>query len=112
MIKQPFGPRYGSTVAAATAAAAVNVGVHADNRNLLLYNDGTGLVFIRVKPAGNTADATVADMPLPSKGSRVITKDGGQSQGSPNGQITVSVFSPGGAVGNVYICPGEGFGTT
>ena len=105
MVKQPFSAQYGATVTIATAAAAVNATVSAQPKNLLLYNDGTAAVFVRVKPAGNNADATVADMPLPSKGTRVITKD-------PNSQNIVSVFSPGGAVGNVYACPGDGFGGT
>jgi hypothetical protein len=103
MVDQPFCPRYGATVVAATAAGAVNVNVAADSKNILIVNDGTGVVMVRVKPSGNAADATAADCPVGKASSRVITKD-------PNSQGVVSVFSPGGAVGNVYICPGEGWG--
>lgn len=103
MVKQPFAPQYGATVALATAAAAVNAAVSSQPKNLLIYNDGTAVVFVRIKPQGNNADATVADMPVPSKGSRVITKD-------PQSQNIVSVFSPGGAVGTVYATPGDGYG--
>lgn len=103
MVKQPFSPHYGATVTIATAAGAANAAVSAQAKNLLIYNDATGPVFLRVKPAGVSTDATVADMPLASKGSRVITKD-------PNSQNIVSVFSPGGALGNVYVCPGDGYG--
>lgn len=110
MVNKPFQPRYGATVAAVTAAAAVNVNVPASSQQLLIYNDGTAAVFIRVKPAGNAADATVADMPLASKATRIISKDGSQMDGSALGQTVVSVFSPGGAVGSVYVCPGDGFG--
>ena len=103
MVKQPFSPRYGATVAIATAVAAANGNVSANEHQVLIYNDATGVVFVRIKPSGNNADATVADMPVPTKGTRVITKD-------PQSQNIVSVFSPGGALGNVYACPGEGFG--
>lgn len=103
MFERPFMPQYGATKVVATAVSAVNTTVSADPKNLLIYNDGTAAVFIRVKPNGVSADATAADMPVASKGSRVITKD-------PNASTTVSVFSPGGAVGNVYICPGDGYG--
>lgn len=103
MVKQPFSPQYGSTVAIVTAAAAVNANVSAQPKNLLIYNDGTAAVFVRVKPQGQAGDATVADLPVPSKGTRVITKD-------PQSQNIVSVFSPGGAVGTVYACPGDGYG--
>lgn len=103
MVDKPFSPQYGATVALATAAAAVNASVSAQPKNLLIYNDGTGGVFVRVKPAGVNTDASVADMPIPPKGSRVISKD-------PGSQNIVSVFSPGGAVGNVYVCPGDGWG--
>lgn len=103
MVKQPFSPQYGATVLIATAAAAVNANVSAQPKNLLIYNDATGPVFVRVKPQGVNTDATVADLPVPSKGTRVITKD-------PQSQNIVSVFSPGGALGNVYVCPGDGTG--
>lgn len=103
MVKQPFTPQYGATKTAATAAGAVNVTVSQDPKNLLIYNDGTGPVFVRVKPVGVATDASVADMPIPTKTTRVISKD-------PQSQNIVSVFSPGGAVGNVYICPGDGYG--
>lgn len=103
MFKQPFTPQYGATVTIATAAAAANVNVSAYPKNLLIYNDATGPVFVRVKPQGQNADATVTDLPVPSKGTRVISKD-------PQSQNIVSVFSPGGALGNVYACPGDGFG--
>lgn len=103
MVKQPFTPQYGSTVTLATAAAAVNSAISAQPKNLLIYNDATGPVFVRVKPNGAAADATVADLPVPSKGTRVISKD-------PQSQNIVSVFSPGGALGNVYACPGDGYG--
>ena len=103
MVKQPFTPQYGATVTIATAAAAVNANVSPQPKNLLLYNDATGVVFVRVKPSGVNADATVADMPIPAKGTRLISKD-------PQGQNIVSVFSPGGALGNVYACPGDGNG--
>lgn len=103
MVDQPFTPQYGATQAAATAAGAVNVNVSQGCKNLLVYNDATGVVFVRVKPNGIAADATVADMPLGSKASRVISKD-------PNSQGVVSVFSPGGALGTVYVTPGEGYG--
>lgn len=103
MVKQPFTPQYGSTVAIATAAAAANASVSAQPKNLLIYNDATGIVFVRVKPQGNNADASINDMPIPSKGTRLISKD-------PQSQNIVSVFSPGGAVGTVYACPGDGSG--
>lgn len=110
MVNKPFQPRPGATITLATAAAAVNGAVPASANQLLIYNDGTGVVFVRVKPAGNAADATASDTPIPSKGTRVISKDGSNMDGSANGQVTVSVFSPGGAVGNVYVTPGEGYG--
>jgi len=103
MVKQPFSPKYGATVTIATAAGAANANLSANEHQVLVYNDATAAVFVRVKPSGNNADATVADMPIPSKGTRVITKD-------PQSQNILSVFSPGGAVGNVYGCPGEGYG--
>lgn len=103
MVKQPFTPQYGATVTIATAAAAANANVSAQPKNLLIYNDATGPVFVRVKPQGVNADATVADLPVPSKGTRVISKD-------PQSKNIVSVFSPGGALGNVYACPGDGTG--
>ncbi|MCA3151816.1 MAG: hypothetical protein ING77_11620 [Rhodocyclaceae bacterium] len=110
MIKAPFQPQYGATVAAVTAAAAVNVNVSAAVKNLLIVNAATGIVFIRVKPSGVAADASVTDMPLLPNQSRVISKDGGHDQGSSLGQTVVSVFSPGGALGTVWVCPGEGYG--
>lgn len=110
MVKSPFQPRYGATVTLATAAAAVNGNVPASASQLLITNDGTGIVFVRVKPAGNSADATTADLPVRAGATRVISKDGTNTDGSPNGQSVVSVFSPGGAVGNVYVTPGEGYG--
>lgn len=103
MVKQPFYPQYGATLSVATAAAAVNTTVSAQPKQLHVYNDGTAAVFVRVKPQGTTADATVADLPVPSKGRIIITKD-------PQSTNTVSVFSPGGAVGNVYLTPGDGYG--
>ena len=103
MVKLPFSPKYGGTITIATAAAAANGNISANEHQLLIYNDATGPVFVRVKPQGQAADATVADVPIASKGTRVITKD-------PQSQNIVSVFSPGGALGNVYICPGEGYG--
>jgi hypothetical protein len=103
VIDQPFAPRYGATVVAATAAGAVNVNVPTDSKNLLIVNDGTGVVMVRVKPSGQAGDATATDCPVAKNSSRVITKD-------PGSQGVVSVWSPGGAVGNVYICPGEGWG--
>jgi hypothetical protein len=104
MVKQPFSPQYGATVTIATAAGAANANVAAQPKNLLIYNDATGPVFVRVKPSGVVSDATIADMPVPSKGTRVISKD-------PQSQNIVSVFSPGGALGNVYACPGDGYGS-
>lgn len=109
MNNAPFNPNYGATVAAATAAGAVNVNVPAIAKNLLIVNMATGIVFIRVKPNGSAGDATAADMPLAPNASRVITKDGGDP-GTQDGQTVVSVFSPGGALGTVHICPGEGWG--
>lgn len=103
MVKQPFSPKYGATLTIATAAGAANATASKDEHQLLVYNDGTAAVFVRVKPQGQNGDATVADMPVPSKATRVITKD-------PQSQNIVSVWSPGGAVGNVYVCPGEGYG--
>lgn len=110
MVKQPFTPQYGATAAMVTAAAATNGNVPASAKNLLLVNASTGLVFVRVKPSGVAADATVADMPLRAGESRIISKDGGHDHGSALGQTVVSVFSPGGALGTVYACPGEGYG--
>ena len=110
MINAPFQPQYGATVAIATAAGAVTGNVPASAKNLLIVNAATGIVFVRVRPAGTTADATVADMPLLPNQSRVISKDGGHDQGSSQGQTVVSVFSPGGALGTVWVCPGEGYG--
>lgn len=104
MVKQPFTPQYGATVTLATAAGAVNANVSGQPKNLLIYNDSTGVVFVRVKPGGVNTDASVVDMPLASKDTRVISKD-------PNSQNIVSVFSPGGALGNVYACPGDGYGS-
>jgi hypothetical protein len=80
-----------------------NINVSPESNQLLIYNDGTGPVFVRVKPQGVVLDASVADLPIPSKGTRIITKD-------PGSFNIVSVFSLGAAVGNVYICPGEGYG--
>lgn len=105
MVNQPFSPKYGATVTIATAAAAVNATISANERQVLVYNDGSAAVFVRVKPSGVAADATVADVPVPSKQTRILTKD-------PQSQNIVSVFSPGGAVGNVYATPGEGWGGT
>ena len=110
MVRQPFTPQYGATVNIVTAAAAVNGNVPASAKNLLIVNASTGIVFVRVKPSGVAADATVADMPLRASESRIISKDGGHDQGSTMGQTVVSVFSPGGALGSVYVCPGEGYG--
>lgn len=110
MIKKPFTPQYGATVAIATAAAAVNAQIPASAGNVLLVNAATGIVFVRIKPSGVSADATVADMPLLPNQTRVISKDGGPDLGSSQGQTIVSVFSPGGALGTVYACPGEGLG--
>ena len=110
MIKKPFTPQYGATVAIATAAAAVNANIPASAGNVLLVNDATGIVFVRIKPSGVAADASVTDMPMLPKSTRLITKDGGPDQGSSQGQTVVSVFSPGGALGTVYACPGEGYG--
>lgn len=103
MVKQPFTPQYGASVTLATAAGAANASISAQPKNLLIYNDSTGTVFIRIKPGGVNSDATAADMPLGTKQSRVISKD-------PNSQNIVSVWSPGGALGNVYACPGDGYG--
>ena len=102
MVNKPFSPQYGATQTIATAAGAANANVSA-TAQLLIYNDATGPVFVRVKPQGVNTDASIADMPVASKGTRVITKD-------PQSQNIVSVFSPGGALGNVYVTPGEGYG--
>lgn len=108
MIRQPFNPYYGSTITLVTAASAAAGTVRASAKQLLIVNDGTGIVFVRVNPAGTTTAATAADLPVLSKTARIVTKDGGYDDGSALGQTSVSVFSPGGAVGNVYITPGEG----
>jgi hypothetical protein len=106
----PFNPSYGNTVTLATAAGAVNGNLPPASPQVLFVNMGTGVVFVRIKPNGVATDASAADCPIPPNGSRVLTKD---SNPSPtNGQTVVSVFSPGGAVGNVYACPGAGFGNT
>lgn len=107
MVDQPFTPQYGATATIATAAAAVNANLSGASQ-LLIYNDATGPVFVRVKPSGVAADASITDMPLASKASRVISKD--RNNASAAGVVVVSVFSPGGALGNVYVCPGEGYG--
>lgn len=106
----PFNPAYGQTVTLATAAGPVNANVPPGLPQLLIVNMGTGVVFVRVKPSGVVTDASAVDMPIAPNGSRIITKDANPSPA--NGQTIVSVFSPGGAVGNVYVCPGAGFGST
>lgn len=108
MIKQPFSPQYGQTQAAATIAGVVNVNVPPGSKQLLLVNVGTVLAFIRVKPNGVATDATAADLPLPAGASRVISKDGGNTDAG-TGQSIVSVFSSG-AGSTVYVMPGEGYG--
>jgi hypothetical protein len=103
MVDQPFFPQYGACVALATAAGAVNASLQPNPKQVLVYNDGTGPVFVRIKPGGVATDASLTDMPLASKASRVISKD-------PQSQNIISVFSPGGAVGTVYAIPGDGYG--
>lgn len=108
MTKNPFDPHYGATVTAATAAGAVNVTVPAGDKSLLIVNASTAVVFIRVKPNGSVVDASALDMPMLPSSSRVIGKDGGDPD--PQwGQTIVSVFCAS-AAGNVYVCPGEGYG--
>lgn len=107
MINKPFAPQYGQTQTVATAAGAVNVNVPAAARQLLIVNMATGVVMVRVKPSGVAIDASATDMPLaPNGGTRVISKDSSSSSAAD----VVSVFSPGGALGNVFVCPGEGWG--
>jgi hypothetical protein len=104
MVNKPFFPQYGQTQTLATAAGAANANVPATPLQLLIVNMATGIVFVRVKPNGVAADASATDMPVaPNGGTRVISKD-------PNSSNVVSVFSPGGALGNVYVCPGDGWG--
>lgn len=102
MVEQPLTPTYGATQAAATAAGAANVAVKPGTKQLMLVNMATGVVMVRVKPSSDNSDATIADMPMAPNSTRVISKP-------PEG-TTVSVFSPGGALGNVYACPCEGYG--
>lgn len=105
----PFNPSYGQTLTLATAAGAANGAVPPAAPQLLIVNMSTGIVFVRVKPNGVAADATITDLPIAPNGTRIITKDSNPS--ATNGQTVVSVFSPGGALGNVYVCPGSGFGS-
>jgi hypothetical protein len=102
MVEQPITPQYGSTVAIATAAGAANAAVKAGTKQLLLVNMATGVVMVRLKPLSDASDATIADMPMAPGTTRVISRE-------PS-NVTVSVFSPGGALGTVYACPAEGYG--
>lgn len=109
MQNQPFAPYYGKTQAAVSAAGATVVtGLPSEAKQLLLQNVGTVLCFFKVNTAGDTTNATAADLPLAPGQSRVITKDGGNC-GVADGQTRASIFSTG-AGSTVYITPGEGFG--
>ena len=99
-----FTPYYGQTVSAASLAGAVNVNVNPAASSLLLTNVGNQLVFVRVKPAGVAADATVADLPLPAGAQRVIQKSAQPS--AAQGETIVSIF--GTAAGStIYVTPGD-----
>lgn len=103
MYGHQFTPYYGSTVSVASLAGAANVTTLGRARALLLTNVGTQLVFVRVKPNGVSANATVADLPLPAGAQRVVLKN---SDPGSDGETVVGIF--GTAVGStIYVTPGE-----
>lgn len=108
--KQPFAPSYGKTQSAASAAGATVYAAPfpADARQLLIQNVGTVLCYFRMNTAGDTSNATAADLPIAAGQKLVITKDGG-NPGVADGQTRASIFSTG-AGSTVYVTPGEGFG--
>lgn len=108
---QPFAPYYGQTQAAVSAAGATVFAnpVPSNARQLLLQNVGTVLCHFKMNTAGDTSNATAADLPILPGKSVVITKDGG-NYGTADGQTRASIFSSG-AGSTVYLTPGDGFGT-
>lgn len=109
MQNQPFAPYYGQTQAAASVVGAtVITGLPAQAKQLLIQNVGAVLCFFKMNTAGDTTNASAADLPIAPGQSRVITKDGG-NPGVADGQTRASIFSTG--IGStVYVTPGEGFG--
>lgn len=100
-----FTPYYGQTVSIASSAGNGAAAVASRARALLIQNVGTQLVFVRVRPPGNSSNATTADLPIPSNTQRVVLK-GADPMGGSDGETSVSIF--GTAVGStIYITPGE-----
>jgi hypothetical protein len=100
-----FTPYYRQTVSVASSAGNGAVTVGTRGKALLLTNVGTQLVFVRVRPSGDTSNAAATDLPLPANTQRVVLRDG-DPMGGTDGESSISIFCA--AVGStIYVTPGE-----
>lgn len=98
-IKAPFNPSYTTGQTVTPAAAAANISIPADGKQVCLTNLGTNVCYVRIGVGVGLWSATIADYPVPPGAQVIVTKGDGVN--------ILSHISPAGTT--LHVMAGEGF---